>query len=194
VSGWSGEALRRAALEALGEHADERARDALAHATIAVVPAVARWSGSSGAVEGHRVELGVDARTLGTLRAVPSVVDALSAALASAVALRPGEALHDLALCWSPDARSSPQGYRDAPPPSVRASLPDAVVDYLIGAGAADLATALSPFTLDTSAVPSVVATVPHPEALRADARGRESLTRALRELLGDVAVRVRVR
>ena len=41
MSAWSGEELRRAALAALGEHADERAREALAQADVAVAVGVA---------------------------------------------------------------------------------------------------------------------------------------------------------
>jgi hypothetical protein len=193
VTAWSGEELRRAALAALGEHADERAREALAHASITVVGA-AGWDGSAGPVEAHRVTLGMDARTLGGLRSAPALADALCAAVAASIATRPGETLLDLEMRWAPGARSTAVGYRDAPPEET--SLPDALRDYLEGGGHPALAGCLAGATLDES--------VPAQIAIRLDASARASLrahagavatiTAALRDLLADARTRVRVR
>jgi hypothetical protein len=193
VTAWSGEELRRAALATLGEHADERARDALVHASITVVGA-AGWDGSAGPVEAHRVTLGVDARTLGGLRSAPALADALCAAVAASIATRSGETLLDLELRWAPGARSASAGYRDAPPRET--SLPDALRDYLEGGGHPALAGHLAGARLDES--------VPGQVGIQLSSSAREGLpghagavaviTAALRDLLGDARTRVRVR
>src|SRR5579883_1696847 len=95
----SPEELRRGALEALGEHADERARDALRRADVTVSD---RTVVPSGGHAGRRVTLAVDAATLGGLRAAPALVDAITAAAAIAVAGHStGESLLDLELRWA---------------------------------------------------------------------------------------------
>jgi hypothetical protein len=195
VSGWSGEELRRAALAALGEHADERARETLMHASVAVVGA-AGWEGSGGPVEAHRVLLGVDARTLGGLRAAPAVIDALGAALAAAMAARRGDALLDLQLLWSHAARPSAAGYRDAPPPEPEASLQAALVDYLEGGGEHLVAGLLEGASLDASSpgLVSVSLVGSARDELRAHPRGLAVITAALRDLTADARARVRVR
>jgi len=99
VSDWTGESLRRAALDALGPHGDELARDVLAHAAIEVTPGVARWEGSAGRVEGHRIALGVDDGRLLRIRSEPAAFDAICAAIAAAVATHPGESLFELDVC-----------------------------------------------------------------------------------------------
>jgi hypothetical protein len=97
VSGWTGEALRRAAIAALGPLGDARARDALVHGVVVLRPGVARWQASHGPVEGVGVVLRLDGPRLE--RALPHAVeDALRAALAAAVATRPGESLFDFAI------------------------------------------------------------------------------------------------
>jgi hypothetical protein len=98
MNGWTSESLRRAALDALGPHGGEVARDALAHGAIDVTPGVARWEASTGRVEGHRVTLELDAARLARMRREPAVYDAVCAALAAAVATRPGESLFELAV------------------------------------------------------------------------------------------------
>ena len=195
MTAWTGEELRRAALAALGEHADERARDALAHASIAVTGA-AGWDGSAGPVEAHGVTLGLDARTLGGLRAAPALADALCAAVATAIATRPGETLADLDLRWAPGTRSASAGYRDAPPAAEEASLHDALVDYLAGAEHHLLAGYLAGARIDAS-VPAQIAIEVLPsarEGLRGQARALTTITAALRDLLADEKTRVRVR
>ncbi len=195
MTAWSGEELRRAALATLGEHADERARDALAHASVAVAEAVG-WHGSAGPVEAHRVTLGLDARTLGGLRLAPALADALCAAVAAAIATRPGATLLDLELRWAPGARPSSAGYRDAPPPEQEASLRHALVDYLEGGGQASLAGLLAGAVLDEPPVGPISIRLPPSahKALRADPRAVATITAAVRDLLGDARTRVRVR
>lgn len=190
----SAEELRREALEALGEHADERAREVLSHATVAVDEGVARWDSSAGVVLAHRVTLGLDARTLGGLRALPSLVDALAAAFAGAIARGPRESLHDLALRWTPGAHPVAAGYRDAPPPAAEESLGEAVAAYLEGSGEGELARSLAPLDVDASSPPELVVHTARPAVLRDDAHARHALTSALRDLLGVADARVRVR
>jgi len=195
VTAWSGEELRRAALATLGEHADERARDALTHASITVVGA-AGWDGSAGPVEAHRVVLGLDARTLGGLRAAPALADALCAAVAASIATRPGETLLDLHLRWAPGARSASAGYRDAPPQAEEASLHDALRDYLDGAGQQLLAGYLEGAVIDES-VPAQISIHVAPsarEAVRRHARAVATVTAAVRDLLADDRRRVHLR
>jgi hypothetical protein len=95
---WTSESLRRAALDVLGPLGSEFARDALLHGAIDVTPGVTRWEASSGRVQGHRVTLGLDDVRLGRIREDPGAYDALCAALAAAVATRPGESLFELAV------------------------------------------------------------------------------------------------
>lgn len=191
MTDWGAEELRRAALASLGEHADERARDAVVHATLVVTPAVARWESSGGPVEAHRVTLGVDAATLGTLRAAPSLVDALCASFAAALGTRPGETLHELSIRWTPAARPSASGYRDAPPPSPETSLRDGLVAYLHASGDGAVAQAVAGATLDATNPPVVAVAI---EGLRENGYARSRLERAARDLLGNDMVRVRLR
>jgi hypothetical protein len=195
VTAWSGEELRRAALAALSEHADDRARDALMHASVTVVEATG-WDGSAGPVQAHRVTLGLDARTLGGVRAAPALADALCAAVAAAIATRPGETLLDFQLHWAPGARPSSSGYRDAPPSAEEASLHDALVDYLEGGAEHLLAGHLAGAAIDES-VPGQISVRVGPsarEGLRERARAAATITAALRDLLADARKRVRMR
>ena len=64
-------------LEALGEHADPRARELVRTAEIRTEPASATWEGSKGRVEAYRVGLGVDAAQLGEAAATPHLTDEL---------------------------------------------------------------------------------------------------------------------
>lgn len=196
MSPWSGEELRRSALEALGEHADERARDALVHASIEIVIAAAGWTGSGGPVQAHRVTLGFDARTLGGLRAAPALKDALCAALASAIAARPGETLLDLQLRWMAEPRAAPAGYRDAPPNAPDESLLDALTDYLAGAGQQALAASLVGGAAHRTGRADVSLSLGPSarEALRSDARALATLTAALEDLVAEEKLRIRVR
>jgi hypothetical protein len=194
VTAWGEEELRRAALEALGP-ADPRARDVLARAEVTVAPAVARWDSSAGPVEAHRVTLGVDAGTLGAVRAAPSVVDMLCKAVAAALAARPGETLHDLRLCWTPSGRARAAGYRDAPPPAPQTPLGEALAAYLVAGGQDALAAAVTAADVDGDS--------PGEVAIRSEPSGRtvlggpgavDTVTRAVRDLLADETLRVRLR
>jgi hypothetical protein len=195
VTAWRGEELRSAALATLGEHADERARDALAHASVTMTEA-AGWGGSAGPVEAHRVTLGLDARTLGGFRAAPALYDALCAAVAAAIATRSGETLLHLHLRWAPGARPSSAGYRDAPPREHEVSLRDALVEYLEGGGEHVVAAVLTGAELDDPAHGLLVIRLAPSaaESLHADARALATITAAVRDLLADEQVRVRVR
>jgi hypothetical protein len=195
VTAWDCEELRGAVLRGLGEHADGRVRDALARGMLAIVPGVARWDASAGPVDACDVIVAVDAATLGVLRAVPHLTDALVSAFAAAVTTRPGEALRDLSFRWAPPAASH-TGYRDGPPPPRPEVLRDALADYLAATGDDVLATAVRTFVVD-DADPEVFALVV-PLAVRSsllrDAASIDALTRAARDLLGDARKRVRVR
>jgi hypothetical protein len=190
----SPEELRRAAMEALGQHADERARDALAHAAVAMAtaPQSTKWP----IYVGYRVTLAVDAATLGVLRGAPATIDALGAAVAAAVAATPGEKLVDLALRWVPAARPSSATYRDAPPVAPETALCDALRAYLGGAGYHALAAALAGAEVDASDAGEVTVRLPRAtyDALQADAYGMAHLTSALRDLLARDDARVRLR
>ena len=175
----SPEELRRAALSALGPYADERARDALLHADIAIAPAVVTWEGSHGRVHGHHVTLAVDGACLGGLRAAPAAVDALHVALATAIASRPGEALHGLDLRWARGAvRATSEGYRDRPPEVE--TLHDALVAYLAAAGEGDLSRLVAEGSITGEEDDVHVSVDPrgHPHATR-------GITRAVRDLVG---------
>jgi hypothetical protein len=179
--------LRRRALVALGEQRDERAEDALSHGDLSFAWAVARWTSSAGPVEGHRATLTLDARRLGQLGAHPAARDAICAALAAAVAEQPGQSLLELVVRWSPDAPTRDAPYRDAPPS--RATLSDAVVDYLDGAGNGRLARAVRQASFEHAGETDVVVRSLPEEA----AEGVYELVRAVRDLLGDARLRVRV-
>jgi hypothetical protein len=179
--------LRRGALAALGEERDERAFDALSHGDLSVAWAVARWDSSTGPVEGHRATLTLDAWRLGQLAAHPAVRDAICAALAAAIAERPGQSLVELVTRWSPDARFGEPPYRDAPPS--RVTLGEAAADYLDGAGNSRLASLVRQASLEHAGGADVVVRGLPAEA----ALGVFELVRAVRELLGDSTVRLRV-
>jgi hypothetical protein len=207
------EQLRRSALEALGPHADERARDVLRRATIVIAHSVRRWVASGGDVEAHRITLAVDAGTLGRVRAVPAIADALCGAIAAAIACRPRETLLELVFRWAPHAdvdkhedrdlrsRSGPLSssmrdpYRGAPPASTETALGDALVAYLEESGHTAIAAILARSGADGANGSPVVLRV------SADAydelcgmRGAiEAIVRALRDLAGDEKAKVRL-
>ncbi len=106
------EGLRRLAIERLGPHAPELAREALEHGTVEVEHDVLSWEGTLGTVHGHRVWLWLEPDVCASVRGMPSVVDALTAAVASAVASVIGHSLAELELAerdgGGPRARRSP--------------------------------------------------------------------------------------
>lgn len=115
MSQWTGDALRTAALEALGPLGDGRARDALVNGSLEVTSEVARWHASRGPFEGVGVTLWLDGERLDRIAAAPAVEDALRAAIAAAVATRAGESLFDLALRRTTGARPPETPYRGRP-------------------------------------------------------------------------------
>ena len=179
--------LRRRALVALGEQQDERAEDALSHGDLSFAWAVARWDSSAGPVEGHRATLTLDARRLGQLGAHPAARDAICAALAAAVAEERGQSMVELAIRWSPDAPTRDAPYRDASPS--RATLGEAVIEYLEGAGNGRLARAVRRASFEHARGADVVVRGLPEEA----AEGVYELVRAVRDLLGDARLHVRV-
>ena len=193
----SPEELRRAALDTLGPYADERARQALLSAVIRVDEARTSWESSAGHVQGHHVTLAVDATTLARLRTTPALVDALHAALATAMAKAPasgsGDALAALDLRWARDAAlASTHGYRDRPPDAPQ-TLQQALASYLETCGEPTLAGFVA--TAAISIEGSTVSVVVDPEQLRAfrswGAATTAALTSSVRDLLGDPATRV---
>jgi hypothetical protein len=193
----SPEELRRAAMDTLGPYADERAREALLSAVIRVDEAVTSWESSEGHVQGHRVTLAVDATTLARLRSSPALVDALHAALATAVARAipsgKGDALAALDIRWARDAAlASTHGYRDRPPDPPQ-TLQQALASYLETSGEATLARFVEGAAVSTEE--STVTVVVDPEQLRAfrswGGTPTVALTAAVRDLVGDPATRV---
>jgi hypothetical protein len=181
------EELRRCALVALGEQRDERAVDALSHGDLSVAWSVARWDSSGGPVEAHRATLTLDAWRLGQLSAHPAVRDAICAAIAATIAEQPGQSLLELVTRWAPDARAGDAPYRDMPPS--RVTLSEAVIDYLQGTGNPLLARAMRRATVERAGNAEVIVRGLAEEG----ATGLYELVRAVRDLLGDAALRVRV-
>jgi hypothetical protein len=92
------EGLRLLALERLGALAPPLAREALEAGATDVEPDVLAWNGSLGMVHGHLVVLWLDPDTWSRVVELPSVVDALTTAIASAVARVSGHALAELKI------------------------------------------------------------------------------------------------
>jgi hypothetical protein len=192
VTAWNAEELRRAVLDALGPHVDERAREALRLGRFALAPEVAQWESSGGTTAGHRVVIALDAARLGALRASHASVDAIGSAVAAAVATRPGQTMLELSLEWAPEGLVAAAGYRDTPVPP--ASLKEALVAYLDASGEPGLAAALAGAMVTRRASDAHVVFAPEPRAhVRAHRHGQAALTRALRDLLGDAHLRVTV-
>jgi len=90
------DALLARAREALGAFAPPLASEALEHGTLTLGDTMT-WEGSSGTMHGRRVVLAVPAELHVQLLASPSSVDALTAAVANAIAAD-HEVLADLVL------------------------------------------------------------------------------------------------
>lgn len=86
-------ALQRLALDRLGEFAPPLAREALECGALEVRPDVLEWTGTLGTVRGHHVVLWLREELQTRVLELPAVVDALTAAVATAVANAPGNAL-----------------------------------------------------------------------------------------------------
>ena len=98
MRGGEDEGLRLLALERLGPLSPPLAREALEVWTVDVEPDVLAWQGSLGMVHGHLVVLWLDPELRDRVCEVPSAVDALTAAIASAVARVSGQALAELKI------------------------------------------------------------------------------------------------
>ena len=89
-------ALLARAREALGAFAPSLANEALEHGTLTLANSTT-WEGSSGTMHGRRVVLAVPTELHVQLLASPSAVDALTAAVANAIAAE-HEVLADLVI------------------------------------------------------------------------------------------------
>ena len=92
------EGLRLLSLQQIGEHAPPFAREALEIGVLEVQPNVLAWNGTLGMVHGHLVVLWLDPDTCTRVNETPSAVDALTAAIAAAVAHVSGQALAELKI------------------------------------------------------------------------------------------------
>jgi len=148
-----GEALRAAALDALGALGDARAREALEHAEIVVEAGVMRWEGTLGEVVGHRVIVLVDAAPLARVVTAPAAEDALRAALATAVARAPGQAMAAMRVTWRA-RREAATVYRGRVETAERAAVPlaAAFADFIGATGEGELAAIAARARIDASA------------------------------------------
>lgn len=107
------ELLRVRALDALGPLGEPLAREALEAGGVAVEADVVVWEGTQGTMHGHRIVVTLDAALHGRVIASFAAVDALSAALAAAMAERGGHTVADVRMAVGVvrDHPSSP--YRD---------------------------------------------------------------------------------
>jgi len=87
------EALRMRALDVLGPLGDPTAREVLDVGTVSVAHDVTSWEGSGGRVRGHRVVVIAPSAVHARFSASHAAADALTAALAAAMAERPGESV-----------------------------------------------------------------------------------------------------
>jgi hypothetical protein len=92
------EGLRLLALERLGALGPALAREALEAGVLEVEPDVLAWSGTMGIVHGHLVVLWLDPELCARIGEAPWVADALTAAVAAAVAKVSGNALAELKI------------------------------------------------------------------------------------------------
>ena len=90
------QALRQRAIERLGALGPPLAYEALDSGELEVEHDVLAWTGTMGTVHGHRVVLWLTPGLCAEVNAASWVVDALTAAIASAVAEVPGNALAEL--------------------------------------------------------------------------------------------------
>ncbi|GEM_PF-2031141 len=90
------EGLRRLALDELGPLAPPLAREALEAGVLEVERDVLAWEGSHGRVRAHRVVLRLVPELCARVNETPSALDALTAAVATAVAAVAGNALAEL--------------------------------------------------------------------------------------------------
>ena len=104
--------LRVLALRALGPLALPLAREALELGRLEVEPDVRSWQGSHGQVHAHLVFLWLEAELCTRVQQTPSAVDALTAAVASAVASVANHTLFDLKILPLPSSNRRSTAYR----------------------------------------------------------------------------------
>ena len=107
--------LQLAALDALGDCADPRARRILAHCELRFEADAAGWQASTGPMRGHRVILLLDAGPFAEAHRAPALVDAVCAAIAVAVSAAPGHALSDFVIRGSNAEIQRGSPYRSPP-------------------------------------------------------------------------------
>lgn len=138
------EALRARALVALGPAADPRVVALLEAATLAIEPGISSRKHLDDDVACWRVVIGTDARSLGSLAALPAIDDALVEAIGAAFAGFEGCWLDGVAYRWSIDEVPDALGYRGgaARPvdPWETGALERGLVAYLEGADRASAA------------------------------------------------------
>jgi len=121
--------LRRLALASAAVH-DARVIEALRLGDIWIRRAITTWESSEGTTLGHLVGLALDAALLARIAPEPPVVDALTVAMAEAVAQKPHESLHELRIHWSGAVRT-PGFYRGDALRGHRGLIVEALVAYL---------------------------------------------------------------
>ncbi len=109
------ELLRIRALEVLGPLGDELAREALEAGDVAIEHDVLAWEGSHGSMHAHRVVVSASAELSARVRASHAAMDALSAALAAAMAERPGHSVADVRVEVGQRESAPPGGPYRAP-------------------------------------------------------------------------------
>lgn len=178
------DALRRSALSWVGP--DARARDALAHGVLFVLPAALEWEGSGGSMRAHVVALGLGAQLLGRACSAPSVKEELERAVSAAFAARrQNQTLADLRLLFTRAPRAAAP-YRDAAPAALS---PDgegvdlgAVGAFVEGAGWEKVRALLEGATLEVR---------PRRVELRLAERAPEESVRALFDALTALSARL---
>ena len=110
----SDEPLRIRALEVLGPLGDALARTALESGSVAVEHDVLAWQGSHGTTHAHRVVVVVEPELHARVVTSHAARDALSAALAAAMAERDGQSVADVRVEAGLPERPSLGPYRSA--------------------------------------------------------------------------------
>ena len=105
--------LRRRALEALGPLGDPLAREALEQGAVVVEGDAVMWEGTHGTMRGHRIVVILDADLLARANASHAARDAMTAALAAAMAEQAGHAVSDVRLEVGDSAPRASSPYRD---------------------------------------------------------------------------------
>ncbi|WP_394823623.1 hypothetical protein [Pendulispora albinea] len=182
--------LRRLALASAAALDDGTVEQALRSGTIWIRHTIATWESSEGTTLGHLVGLSLDAALLARIAPEPPVVDALTVAIAEAIAQRPLESLRELRIHWDGAIRSEGPYRGDA----LRTGLAEALDAYLKERGEENAARALGSAKFDiVSRLSDIVATVHVPREVVAREHDFREITDAFRFLLaGPEGTRVR--